>query len=111
MDGILALLALRRAIHAAPWPGQLLRLNLLRLLIFRSRLPESSLFPAAMRTPAPVPEEVSLMSVSPKEVIRRLYKEAWNERKFDLIDQLVSQSHGLVAPNVSGAAVGPAAYK
>ena len=51
------------------------------------------------------------MSVSPKEVVRRLYKEAWNERKFDLIDQLVSQSHGLVAPNVSGAAVGPAAYK
>jgi len=51
------------------------------------------------------------MSVSPKEVIRRLYKEAWNERKFDLIDQLVSQSHGLVAPNVSGAAVGPTAYK
>ena len=51
------------------------------------------------------------MSLSPKEVIRRLYKEVWNERKFDLIDQLVSQSHALVAPNVSGAAVGPAAYK
>ncbi len=51
------------------------------------------------------------MSVSPKEVIRRLYKEVWNERKLDLIDQLVSQSHALVAPNVSGAAVGPAAYK
>jgi steroid delta-isomerase-like uncharacterized protein len=51
------------------------------------------------------------MSVSPKEVIRRLYKEVWNERKFDLIDQLVSRSHALVAPNVSGAAVGPAAYK
>jgi len=51
------------------------------------------------------------MSVSAKEVIRRLYKEVWNERKFDLIDQLVSRSHGLVAPNVSGAAVGPAAYK
>ncbi|HEY1469197.1 MAG TPA: ester cyclase [Candidatus Acidoferrum sp.] len=51
------------------------------------------------------------MSVSPKEVIRRLYKEAWNERKFDVIDQLVSQSHGLAAPNVSGTQVGPAAYK
>ncbi len=51
------------------------------------------------------------MSLSPKETIRRLYKEVWNERKFDLIDQLVSQSHALVAPNVSGAAVGPAAYK
>jgi len=51
------------------------------------------------------------MSVSPKEVIRRLYKDAWNERKFEVIDQLVSQSHALVAPNVSGAAVGPKAYK
>jgi steroid delta-isomerase-like uncharacterized protein len=51
------------------------------------------------------------MSVSPKEVVRRLYKEVWNERKFEVIDQLVSQSHALVAPNVSGAAVGPAAYK
>jgi steroid delta-isomerase-like uncharacterized protein len=58
-----------------------------------------------------VPEEVSLMSVSPKEVVRRLYQEAWNERKFEVIDQLISQSHALVAPNVSGAATGPAAYK
>ncbi len=51
------------------------------------------------------------MPVSHKEVIRRLYKEAWNERKLEVIDQLVSQSHALIAPNVSGAAVGPAAYK
>lgn len=51
------------------------------------------------------------MSVSPKEVIRRLYNEVWNERKFEVIDQLVSQSHALVSPLVRGALMGPAAYK
>ena len=30
------------------------------------------------------------MSVSPKEVIRRLYKEVWNERKLEVIDRLHS---------------------
>src|SRR5271167_1133162 len=51
------------------------------------------------------------MSVSPKEVIRRFYQEAWNERKLEVIDELVSESHALMSPNVSGPAVGPAAYK
>ena len=50
------------------------------------------------------------MSVSPREVIRRLYKEFWNERKLEVIDQLVSQSHALVSPAMSGPTVGPAAY-
>jgi steroid delta-isomerase-like uncharacterized protein len=51
------------------------------------------------------------MSVSPKELIRRLYAEAWNERKLEVIDQLVSKSHALTGPRISGQAVGPAAYK
>jgi steroid delta-isomerase-like uncharacterized protein len=51
------------------------------------------------------------MSVSPKEVIRRFYKEAWNERHLEVVDQLVSPSHALVSPRASGSAVGPAAYK
>jgi steroid delta-isomerase-like uncharacterized protein len=51
------------------------------------------------------------MSVSPREVIRRLYKEFWNERNLEVIDQLVSQSHALVSPNISGPTVGPANYK
>jgi steroid delta-isomerase-like uncharacterized protein len=51
------------------------------------------------------------MSVSPKEVIRRFYKEAWNERKLEVVDQLVSQSHALISPRASGPAVGPVAYK
>jgi len=51
------------------------------------------------------------MSVSPKEVIRRLYKEFWNERKPEVADQLVSESHALTSPHISGATVGPGAYK
>jgi steroid delta-isomerase-like uncharacterized protein len=51
------------------------------------------------------------MSISPKEVIRRLYKEAWNERRPEVVDQLFSKSHALFSPTVSGPAVGPAAYK
>jgi steroid delta-isomerase-like uncharacterized protein len=51
------------------------------------------------------------MSVSPKDVIRRLYKEFWNERKLEVVDQLLSQSHALTSPHISGPTVGPAAYK
>lgn len=51
------------------------------------------------------------MPVSPREVIRRLYKEFWNERKLEVADQLVSQSHALTSPHISGPTVGPAAYK
>lgn len=51
------------------------------------------------------------MVVSPREVIRRLYKEFWNERKFEVADQLVSESHALTSPHISGLTVGPAAYK
>jgi len=51
------------------------------------------------------------MSVSPKEVIRRLYNEVWNERKLEVVDQLVSQSHALISPDISGPTTGPATYK
>jgi steroid delta-isomerase-like uncharacterized protein len=51
------------------------------------------------------------MSVSHREVIRRLYKEVWNERRVEVVDQLFSESHALIGPNISGPAVGPAAYK
>lgn len=51
------------------------------------------------------------MPVSPREVIRRFYEEFWNERKLDVADQLVSQSHALTSPHISGSTVGPAAYK
>lgn len=51
------------------------------------------------------------MSLSPKDVVRRFYKEFWNERKLEVADQLVSQSHALTSPHILGLTVGPAAYK
>ena len=51
------------------------------------------------------------MSSSPSEVIRRLYREFWNERRIEVVDQLLSQSHALSSPHISGPMVGPSAYK
>jgi steroid delta-isomerase-like uncharacterized protein len=51
------------------------------------------------------------MAASPKEVIQRLYKEFWNQRKLEVADQLVAPSHALTSPHISGANVGPGAYK
>jgi steroid delta-isomerase-like uncharacterized protein len=51
------------------------------------------------------------MSLSPEEVIRRLYKEFWNGRKLEVVDQLISPSHALNSPHISGSTTGPAAYK
>jgi steroid delta-isomerase-like uncharacterized protein len=51
------------------------------------------------------------MAVSPREVIRRLYNEVWNERKLEVVDQLVSQSHALISPDIFGPTTGPATYK
>lgn len=51
------------------------------------------------------------MSAENKAIIRRLYEEIWNKRKVELVSQIISPSHALQAPNVSGSAVGPEAYK
>jgi steroid delta-isomerase-like uncharacterized protein len=51
------------------------------------------------------------MSVSPNEVVRRFYEEAWNQRNLEVVDQLVSQTHALISPRATGRAVGPDAYK
>jgi steroid delta-isomerase-like uncharacterized protein len=51
------------------------------------------------------------MSAENKAIIRRLYEEIWNKRKLELVSEIVSPSHALQAPNVSGSAVGPEAYK
>jgi steroid delta-isomerase-like uncharacterized protein len=51
------------------------------------------------------------MTDSPNELIRHLYKEFWNERKLEVVDQLISQSHALTSAHIFGATVGPAAYK
>jgi steroid delta-isomerase-like uncharacterized protein len=51
------------------------------------------------------------MSTENKSIVRRLYEEVWNERKFDVVDELISSSHAFHDPNVSGSQIGPDAYK
>jgi steroid delta-isomerase-like uncharacterized protein len=51
------------------------------------------------------------MSASPREVVRRLYEEFWNERRLEVADQLISQSHALTSSHIFGSTVGPTAYK
>ncbi len=46
-----------------------------------------------------------------KDIVRRLYEELWNKRKLELVNELISPSHALHAPNVSGSSIGPEAYK
>ena len=45
-----------------------------------------------------------------KEIVRRLYKEVWNERKFEVAEELLSKTHALADPLLSGSSVGPNAY-
>jgi steroid delta-isomerase-like uncharacterized protein len=51
------------------------------------------------------------MSMESKPIVRRLYEEVWNKRKLEVISELISPSHALQAPNVSGSSIGPEAYK
>jgi steroid delta-isomerase-like uncharacterized protein len=51
------------------------------------------------------------MSMENKTIIRRLYEEVWNERKLAVVDELISPSHALHDPIVSGSQVGPELYK
>ena len=51
------------------------------------------------------------MSAANKAIIRRLYEEVWNQRELELINEIISPSHAIQAPNVAGTAVGPEAYK
>ena len=44
-------------------------------------------------------------------IVRRIYEEVWNNRRLELLDELISPSHALQAPSVSGSAVGPEVYK
>lgn len=51
------------------------------------------------------------MPADNKAIIRRLYEEVWNKRKVELIKEIISPSHALQAPNISGSSMGPEAYK
>ncbi len=46
-----------------------------------------------------------------KEIFKKLYQDVWNERKFEVIKEVISESHALGDPTISGAAVGPEAYR
>jgi steroid delta-isomerase-like uncharacterized protein len=51
------------------------------------------------------------MPADNKSIVRRLYEEVWNERKIEVLKELISPSHALHIPNASGSKVGPEAYK
>ncbi len=51
------------------------------------------------------------MSINNKVIVRRLYEEVWNKRRLELVDEIISPSHAIHDPTVSGSAVGPEAYK
>jgi len=51
------------------------------------------------------------MSVENEAIVRRLYEEVWNKRKLEVLDDLLSPSHAIQGPNVSGSEIGPEGYK
>jgi steroid delta-isomerase-like uncharacterized protein len=51
------------------------------------------------------------MPVNNRDVVRRLYKEVWNDRKLEITEEVLSKSHALNDPTLTGSTVGPAAYK
>jgi steroid delta-isomerase-like uncharacterized protein len=46
-----------------------------------------------------------------RAIIHRLYDEVWNERKIEVIKELISPSHALHGPSFSGSSIGPEEYK
>ena len=51
------------------------------------------------------------MQADSKAIVRQLYEEVWNKRRLELFDEIISPSHALHDPTLTGAAVGPEAYK
>jgi steroid delta-isomerase-like uncharacterized protein len=46
-----------------------------------------------------------------KAIVRRLYEEVWNQRRLDVVDELISPSHALNEPQVSDSQIGQESYK
>jgi steroid delta-isomerase-like uncharacterized protein len=53
----------------------------------------------------------SPMLLDNKAIVRRLYEEAWNKRRLEVVDELISPSHALNDPIASGSQIGPELYK
>jgi steroid delta-isomerase-like uncharacterized protein len=53
----------------------------------------------------------SPMPLDNKAIVRRLYEEVWNKRRLEVVDELISPSHALNDPIVSGSQTGPELYK
>jgi hypothetical protein len=53
----------------------------------------------------------SPMLVDNKAIVRRLYEEVWNERRLEVVDELISPNYALDDPIVSGSHIGPDLYK
>jgi steroid delta-isomerase-like uncharacterized protein len=51
------------------------------------------------------------MSAENKSIVYRLYEEVWNKRKLRVVDEVISSSHALHDPTVSGSQTGPGAYR
>ncbi len=51
------------------------------------------------------------MPIDAKAIVRRLYEELWNKRRFEIASQIISPSHALNDSRMIGSAVGPDAYK
>ncbi len=51
------------------------------------------------------------MLLDNKAIVRRLYEEVWNKRRLEVVDELISPSHALNDPIVSGSQTGPELYK
>jgi steroid delta-isomerase-like uncharacterized protein len=51
------------------------------------------------------------MPTDNKAIVRRFYEEVWNKRKLEVVDELISPSHALNDPIVSGSQTGPKLYK
>jgi len=51
------------------------------------------------------------MSAENKAIVRRLYEEVWNQRKLEVVNELISPSHALQGPNIFGSSIGPEAYR